>query len=110
MTELREALREIMNTPCKGCSKAKNCRELEEGEALCSRDEDRIIKLIQQYFDEIAKEKGYVKLAENQELPDNPYSVFDHDFECRVGYYEGQQDMLKAGFRKIDSKEKENGS
>ena len=54
---------------------------------------DQILTLI--------KEAGYVKLADNQELPENPYCYED---ECskHTGYSWAEQRMLEAGFRKIE--------
>ncbi len=49
---------------------------------------DRILALV--------KEAGYVKLADDQSLPRNPYPVDDNSFDGRIGYGEGQQDMLKV--------------
>ena len=49
----------------------------------------------------LIKEAGYVKLADNQELPENPYSFEDEGREYE-GYTWAEQRMLEAGFRKIE--------
>ena len=49
------------------------------------------------------KAGGYVKLADNQELP-NPFMDMHlwRDYSPDMAYEKGQQDMLKAGFRKVE--------
>ena len=52
--------------------------------------------------------EGYVKLANDQSLPVNPYVVLNFsgeglaEFAGNCGYTEGQEDMLKANFRKVE--------
>ena len=54
------------------------------------------------FFPEWAKENGYVKLAEDQRLPENPRPRKNVWGNTRgEGYFRCQQDMLKAGFRKV---------
>ena len=59
----------------------------EQGNYLNSADQ--ILALIE--------ESGYVKLAENQELPEHPEVIN----ESHRWYVQGQKDMAKAGWRKI---------
>ena len=60
------------------------------------------------------KEANYRRLADDQRLPDNPYGG-EIDFHQNIrlatkqGYDEGQQDMVSAGFQKVELEE-ENGS
>jgi len=50
---------------------------------------------------------GYVKLADDQSLPVNPYHPlpgskdFDERFAREIGYGESQQDMLEQGWKKV---------
>lgn len=59
---------------------------------------DQILALI--------KEANYVKLADDQSLPElPPYSQMDSiasSISKEVGYKDAQQDMFKAGFRKVE--------
>lgn len=61
----------------------------------------------------LIREAGYVKLAEDQSLPINPNKEereakeqsLHQDIEAdlpEVEYWQGQQDMLKAGWRKVE--------
>ena len=52
---------------------------------------DQILALI--------KQAGYVQLAEDQSLPQNPFR--DISFQQAVGWDVGKMDMLKAGFRRV---------
>ena len=56
------------------------------------------------YFGELVlkelKEAGYVKLAEDQSLP--RFSFSEEPPNMRFGYQKAQQDMLKAGFRRVE--------
>mgnify|MGYP001568727266 CR=1 FL=1 len=48
----------------------------------------------QEYMEQWAKDHGWVDLEENQELP-RPHK------KNSVDYFKAQQDMLRAGFRKV---------
>ena len=52
----------------------------------------------------LAKEVGWVRLAEDQNLPHNPFDARKNyeESERRNAYNEGQQDMLKEGWRKVE--------
>lgn len=80
---------------------------------------NQILILFQNWF----KQAGYVQLDPNQNLPKNPYSATTREpirdvegyqvftanvpamrevtSDGHIGYAEGQQDMLKAGFKKV---------
>ena len=84
MTELREKIEKGMYFS----DRCQFCREFGEKVEpyLCSDCKERI------------KELGYVKLAENQELPPFIY-LSGSDFNAKSTI---QQCMLKAGFRKVE--------
>lgn len=52
----------------------------------------------------LVKESGYVKLAENQELPENPFSCKAENFSLvrHNAYEDGQATMVNSGWRKLD--------
>ncbi len=47
----------------------------------------------------VIKETGYVKLVDDQSLPEIPMSLRDYD-----GYERCKEDMVKAGWRKVEVK------
>ena len=51
----------------------------------------------------LIKDAGYVKLAKDQRIKENPYPMGTKD-DCnkRTGYFRGQADMLNAGWRKVE--------
>jgi len=78
-------------------------------EALDTKLGSHTLKEIIQMIDD----KKLVKLSENQDLPENPYhfdtnapfaymEYTDEDYAKLHTYTEAQQDMLKAGFRKVE--------
>ncbi len=69
----------------------------EKAKAWFYNDADSILSVI----DEV----GYVKLAEDQKVPVNPYpnQTIDKEVEAgRVAYYEAQHDLQVASFRKVE--------
>ena len=67
---------------------------------------DQNLALTDAYYKE--KYKGYVKLAD-QRIPENPYKLGDKRKEGnRDGYWRGQSEMLKAGWRRVELEAKEN--
>lgn len=86
--ELREKIQEILRD--------KTLTQYEKA--------DQILTLI--------KQANYVRLDPDQSLPENPYHPnplreYDHQITDAgmIGYGEAQQDMLKAGFRKIEQED-----
>jgi len=74
-------------------------------EGVCWRIADQILALI--------KEAGYVKLADNQDLPSNLFIKFKANSKLTMvaqkelgdtaimAYKQSQQDMLQAGWKKV---------
>jgi len=66
-------------------------------------EEDRIA--YRQKAQELAAiaRRGWVRLSADQSLPICPYQpVPDIQWEQKITYEEAQQDMLKAGFRRVE--------
>lgn len=59
----------------------------------------KLLSLIESNFPQLAKEMGYVKLAEDQTFPVLFPEELD-DAYCR-GWEQTAKDMLKAGWRKV---------
>ena len=63
-------------------------------------------KLAQSLYDMVAEDmarEGMVKLSADQSLPICPYQpIADMQWEKKIAYEEAQQDMLRAGFRRIE--------
>lgn len=54
----------------------------------------------------LIKSLNYVRLDEDQSLPENPYSftramVDKKYYDEHIDYFKAQQDMLEAGFKKV---------
>ena len=64
-------------------------------------------EVVEQIIKHENEEAGYVKLAEDQSLPDNPIGDFIPDIGKgqQWAYNKAQRDMLKAGWRKVDTQE-----
>ena len=64
----------------------------------------RVLQDLGLFTKEALKEAGYVQLAKDQSLPENPHkasALWIHAAGLNEGYSEAQQDMLSAGFRKV---------
>lgn len=74
----------------------------EEIKKLINQFKEEVGEAIDYDFDRISrrfKQAGYVQLAEGQEdFPKNP--ALNDDY--RLGYFDAQQDMLKANWRKVE--------
>ena len=84
--DVREQILELYRN-CAGddCNGKAGCKEHKYDCAICFSDQ--ILTLL--------KENGYVKLADDQELPECT------DYWRSWGYSQAQQDMLKAGWKKV---------
>lgn len=52
---------------------------------------------------DLIKEAGYVRLAEDQRLPENPYPLdYPDGGDCYYATEQAQQGMLTANFRKVE--------
>jgi len=94
--ELREKIAKYLFDICRNCntsgtefySQNPSQELVDTVEADCYREVSHILTLI--------KEAGYVKLADDQSLPEKPF------YPDKSIYCETQQDMLKAGWRKVE--------
>lgn len=77
---------------------------------LCKRDNNIWSGLSDTYYHsrakiafDVIKQAGYVRLAEDQSLPNKwTYAGNVHGDDYNSGYSTAQQDMLKANFRKVE--------
>lgn len=90
--ELREKLAQIC---CDNCIPLKHCGADDDYCQYQGSMCDQILVLIEQ--------AGYVQLDPDQNRPKNPHSIYGTGLEqlAHDDYADGQQDMLKAGWRKI---------
>jgi disulfide oxidoreductase YuzD len=63
------------------------------------RNREKLAKAILQTLTSL----GYVKLADEQKLPENRHTIGGAYYMVRDAYSEAQQDMLNAGFRKVEN-------
>ena len=98
----------IKNGICYAANSCEVCKRTIQRDADTEYWQDRIHKqdFIWQQQIEHARD-GYVKLAEDQSLPNNPIGDFIPDIGKgqQWAYNKAQQDMLKAGWRKVDTQE-----
>lgn len=87
MTDLRE---DIAERRCINCEKPDDACLMKA--YICQaalQEADQILTLIDTHFEELAKERGWVKLAEDQRNPLEPHSDYD------------DEKLHKAGFRRV---------
>lgn len=66
--------------------------------------ERKILPIVKEALPELAKKAGYVKLADDQNLPALPlfrWIGYGEERTARLAYEAAQQDMLKQGWKKV---------